>query len=388
MISLFDWDDQEMREAKNGAWGTWPSIRENANNSAVWPENITQQELIGQMLEMDKGKRGEPGIFSRENAKRTKPKRRSSARFGTNPCGEIILRPYQLCNLSIAVARSDDTEDTLRDKVELATIIGTIQSMAEHFPGLREEWVKNQQEERLLGVDILGQMDSPISRDPEVQFRLKEHSIKVNAMYAEMLDINASVSITTDKPGGNSSQLLDAASGIGARHSEHMRRNMRVSAASPVARALKEAGVPLSPENGQSEETVTTYVIPFPIKSPEGAILKKDMTAINQLDYWLQCKTNWTEHNPSCTIVYSPDELIDVMKWVWDHRDKIGGLSFLPRSDAAYNQMPYEEVSELEYNSMVESFPKIDFSKIYRYELQDMTTATQELACFAGICEV
>lgn len=388
MISLFDWDDQEMREAKNGAWGTWPQVRENANNSAVWPEDLTQQDLIQQMLDMDKGKRGEPGIFSRENAKRTKPKRRKSDRFGTNPCGEIILRPYQVCNLSIAVARADDTEETLRDKVELATIIGTIQSMATHFPGMREEWVKNQVEERLLGVDILGQQDSPVSRDPGVQERLKNHAVEVNEGCAAILGINASAAITTDKPGGNSSELLNASSGIAARHSKFIRRNMRVSASSPVARALKEAGVPMNPENGQTEETVTTYVIPFPIKSPEGAIVKEDMTAIDQLNYWLQAKTYWTEHNPSCTIVYSPNELLDVVKWVWDHKDKIGGLSFLPRDDAAYNQMPYEEVTEIEYNSMVELFPTIDFSKIYRYELQDMTTATSELACFAGACDV
>lgn len=388
MIALFDWDDLDMRNCKSGPWGSWPEIRKNANNSAVWPEDLSQTDFIQQMLDMDKGKSGEPGIFSRENANRTKPKRRKKAAFGTNPCGEILLRPYQVCNLSIAVARADDTLETLAEKVELATIIGTIQSMAQHFPGLREEWVKNQEEERLLGVDILGMQDSPISRDPKVQQALKAHAVAVNAAFAERLGINPSAGVTCNKPGGNSSQLLNTASGLHARHAEHYRRNMRVSATSPVYRALKEAGVPMSPENGQTSENATTYVVPFPVKSPDGAVLKDDMSALDQLEFWLCCKENWTEHNPSCTISYGEDELLDVIKWVWQNRAKIGGLSFLPRETKAYAQLPYETVSEEEYEAMVATFPKIDFSKIYRYELQDMTTATSELACFAGACEV
>lgn len=388
MISLFDWDDHEMRTCKEGVKLDLNPIRWNANNSAVWPEDLTQQDLIQQMLDMDKGKRGEPGIFSRENAVRTKPARRKKARFGTNPCGEIILRPYQVCNLSIAVAREDDTFETLKEKVELATIIGTIQSMATHFPGLREEWVKNQIEERLLGVDILGMRDSAVASDPKAQAALRDYAVSVNATYAEILDINASAGVTCDKPGGNSSQLLNASSGIGARHSHRTRRNMRVSGSSPVYRALKEAGVPMNPENGQTVENATTWVIPFPMKAPENAVLSRDLSAVDQLDFWLQAKTNWTEHNPSATVVYSDDEFLDVIKWVWSNKDKIGGLSFLPRDNPSYEQLPYEEITDIEYNEMVESFPTIDFSKIYRYELQDMTTATSELACFAGSCEV
>lgn len=388
MISLFDWDDMEMRNCKSGPWGSYPAIRHNANNSAVWPEDLSQLDFIQQMLDMDASKNGEPGIFSRENANRTKPKRRKKAPFGTNPCGEILLRPYQVCNLSIAVARADDDEQTLREKVELATIIGTIQSMAQHFPGLREDWARNQEEERLLGVDILGMQDSPISRDPDVQRRLKEHAVAVNEMYANLLGITPSAGITCNKPGGNSSQLLNTASGLHARHSQYYRRNMRVSATSPVYRALKEAGVPMTPENGQTSENATTYVIPFPVKSPDGAVLKDDLSAIDQLEFWLCCKENWTEHNPSCTVSYGEEELLDVIKWVWQNRDKVGGLSFLPRLTAAYAQLPYEEVTKEEYEAMVAAFPDIDFSKIYRYELQDMTTATSELACFAGACEV
>lgn len=389
MICLFDWDDHEMRTCKEGAKLVMNPIRWNANNSAVWPDGgITQQDLIQQMLDMDRSRNGEPGIFSRENANRTKPTRRKKARFGTNPCGEIFLRPYQVCNLSIAVARQDDTFESLKDKVEVATIIGTIQSMAQHFPGLREEWVRNQEEERLLGVDILGQQDCPVSRDPEVQQKLKEHAVAVNAEYAAMLGIAPSAAVTCNKPGGNSSQLLDTASGIHPRHGAFYIRNMRVSASSPVYRALKEAGVQMNPENGQTRETATTWVIPFPVKAPAGAVLRADVSAVAQLDFWLQCKTNWTEHNPSATISYGEDELLDVIGWVWEHRDQIGGLSFLPRDNTAYEQLPYEEITEAEYEEMKAAFPPVDFSKIYRYELADMTTATQELSCFAGACEV
>lgn len=394
MISLFDWDDHEMRNAKIGAELDNNPVRWNANNSAVWPEDLTQQDLIQQMLDMDKGKRGEPGIFSRDNAKKNKPRRRSSARLGTNPCGEINLRPYGLCNLSIAVVRPEDTLETLKTKVESATIMGTIQSMAENFPGLRPEWAANQREERLLGVDLLGLRDHPVLGRPTEEARamlseLKQTAIQTNERFAALLGISPAAAITCDKPGGNSSQTLNTASGLDARHSPYYVRNVRVAASSPVARAFQEEGVPMTPENGQTIDTVTTWVVPFPVRSPESSIFKEDLSALDQLEYWLMLKTAWTEHNPSCTIVYSPDEFLDITKWVWEHRDKIGGLSFLPRTDAAYEQMPYEEISEEEYNERLLKFPaKIDFSKIYSYELSDMTTATHELSCFAGLCDV
>jgi ribonucleoside-triphosphate reductase len=393
MISLFDWDDNEMRQAKIGVNLDNNPIRWNANNSAVWPEDLTQQDLIQQMLDMDKGKRGEPGIFSRENAKKNKPSRRKSARFGINPCGEINLRPYGLCNLSIAVVRPDDDLESLKAKVVNATILGTIQSMAENFPGLRPEWAENQREERLLGVDPLGLRDHPILSQVSAQADewlrvLKEVATETNIKYAALLDIAPSAAITCDKPGGNSSATMNTNSGLDGRHSPFIRRNARVAGTSPVFRAFKEDGVPMTPENGQTIETATAWVVPFPLRSPETSVFKADLTAIDQLEYWLQLKTAWTDHNPSCTIVYSDDELLDITKWVWEHRDKIGGLAFLPRDDAAYNQMPYEEITEAEYDALVLRFPaKIDFSKIFRYELEDMTTATSELSCFAGACE-
>ena len=303
-------------------------------------------------------------------------------------CGEILLRPFEFCNLSIAVARPDDTFETLKEKVELATIIGTIQSMATHFPGLRPQWQQNCEEERLLGVDINGQMDSPVARDPVVQARLQEFAVETNRRYAEMLGINPSVSVTCVKPSGNSSQLLDCSPGVHARWSKFYIRNVRVGALTPLFKVLKDLNVPMDPENGQSPEDANTWVVHFPVQAPENAITRIERSALEQCKYWLQLKTHWTEHNPSVTITYQPDEVIDIIKWVWEHQDKIGGMTFLPSFDAQYTQMPYEEILQEEYERLVAKFPEIDFSKLYRYEKEDYTTAAQELACFGGSCEI
>ncbi len=389
MISLFDFDDLELRLCKSGDNIVGNEQRWNANNSTVWPERqLTQTEITEFMLDMVKSGRGEPGIFSRLAANNTKPERRASAEFGINPCGEIILRPMELCNLSIAIARPDDTFETLKDKVEIATIIGTIQSMATHFPGLRPEWQKNCEEERLLGVDINGQMDSLLARDPDVQEKLKQVVLETNRKIAQLLGINPSAATTCVKPSGNSSQLFDCSSGVHARWSPYYIRNVRVGAHTPLFKVLQDTGVPMDPENGQTIEGADTYVIHFPVKAPDGAITRGDISAIAQCEYWLQVKTKWTEHNPSVTITYQPDEMLDLIKWVWEHQDLIGGMSFLPLFDAQYEQMPFMEISAEEYAKVKNSFPNIDFSKIYRYEQQDWSTAAQELACFAGSCEV
>ena len=303
-------------------------------------------------------------------------------------CGEIVLRPFEFCNLSIAVARPDDTEETLREKVELASIIGTIQSMATHFPGLRPEWKRNCEEERLLGVDINGQMDSPVARDPDVQERLRQVAVETNQRTAEALGINPSAAVTCVKPSGNSSQLLDCSPGLHARWAPYYIRNVRVSAHTPIFKVLRDAGAPMDPENGQMPETASTWVIHFPVRSPEGAITRKDRSALEQCEYWLQCKTRWTEHNPSVTISYHPNEVLDLIKWVWEHQSVIGGMAFLPVFDAQYAQMPYVEITREEYERLAAAFPDIDFSKIYRYEEEDLTTAAQELACMAGVCEL
>ena len=303
-------------------------------------------------------------------------------------CGEIILRPYQFCNLTSAVARPEDTLETLSEKVELAAIIGSIQGMATHFPGLRSKWKENCVEERLLGVDLNGQMDSPAAQDPDIQSALREVVVKTNREMAALLDINQSTSTTCVKPSGNSSQLLNSSSGLHARWSPYYVRNIRVGTHTPVYKVLRDAGVPMDPENGQTRETANTWVIHFPMKSPETAVTRNSRTALEQCAYWLQNKVNYTEHNPSVTITYNGSEVLDLIKWIWTNQDKIGGMAFLPSYDAQYDQMPYAEISKEEYGQLAEAFPVIDFSKIYRYEEEDSTTAAQELACLAGGCDI
>ena len=389
MISLFDYDDNEMRHCKDGDFWRTNNQRWNANNSAVWPSRkLTQAEVAQYVLDMVKSQRGEPGIFNRQAAIETRPARRKEARFGTNPCGEIILRPFQFCNLSVAVAREKDTLEDLIEKVELATIIGTIQSMATHFPGLRSEWRKNCIEERLLGVDINGQLDCPLVQKPEVMDKLREAAVEMNKKTAKKLGINEATSITCVKPSGNSSQLLNCSPGIHARWSPYYIRNVRVGAHTPIFKVLQNSGVPMDPENGQSKDKADTWVVHFPIKSPDRAITRNERTAIEQCEYWLQNKVHYTEHNPSVTITYKPDEVLDIIKWVYEHQDKIGGMTFLPAFDAQFDQMPYVEISKQEYEKLAKEFPNIDFSKVYRYEEEDYTTAAQEVACMAGNCDM
>jgi ribonucleoside-triphosphate reductase len=388
MIALFSWDDQEMRTCKDGTKLDNNPVRWNANNSAVWPSGVTMMEVIDQMVEMARNERGEPGIFSRDNANSTRPTRRAEAEFGSNPCGEIFLREYQLCNLSIAVARPDDGVVDLLDKVEIASIIGTIQSMATVFPGMRDEWKKNCVDERLLGVDITGQRDCAAVQDPTVLAKLKKHAVAVNKKYAKMLGINQSASVTCVKPSGNSSVFLDCSSGLHPRWAPFYLRRTRVSTATPLYQVLKASGVPMNPENGQDVVSANTYVVAWPVKAPEGSLTRKDLSAVDQCDFWAMNKIHWTEHNPSVTITYQPDELLAVTQWVWDHKDIIGGMAFLPADNAQYQQAPYEEITEDQYLKAIFDFPVVDFSLLYANELTDMTTAASELACMSGICEI
>jgi ribonucleoside-diphosphate reductase alpha chain len=389
MISLFDWDDSEMRHAKDGDFERDNWQRWNANNSIVIPDHgLNQEEWIKLMLDMHQTQRGEPGIFNRPGANKYRPERRAEADFGSNPCGEINLRPYEFCNLSIAIARKEDTYESLKDKVEVAAIIGTIQAVATNFPGLRPVWKKNCEEERLLGVDINGQMDSPVAQDPSVMAKLRQVAVETNRIYAEKLGIKPAAAVTCVKPSGNSSQLFNCSSGIHTRWSPYYVRNVRVGAFTPLFKVLKDSGVPMDPENGQTEEDANTWVVHFPVKSPDEAVTRKGRTAIEQCEYWLKSKIFWTEHNPSVTVTYQPHEIPDLIKWVWEHKDMIGGMSFLPASDAKYAQMPYEEITKEEYESLSAKFPKIDFSKLWRYEEEDFTKAAQELACSAGSCEI
>lgn len=389
MISLFDYDDDEMRNCKNGE--DFPVRRWNANNSAVWPEGISDEDIRKQMTEMFDGMRGEPGIFNRHAANTMKPKRRKQAAFGTNPCGEINLRDGEFCNLTIAIARADDTFESLRDKIEVATIIGTIQSMAVNFPGLRDKWKGNCEEERLLGVDINGQLDSAllVNDDGSIFEALRNHAVETNKIYAEKLGIPQSASVTCVKPSGNSSQLFNCSSGLHARWAPYYIRNVRVGTTSPLYPVLRDAGVPLTPENGQTAENATTWVASFPVKSPEGAIVRNGRGAIEQCEYWLKNKIYWTEHNPSVTITYTEDEKEALTDWVIAHKDLIGGMSFLPQSDAKYDNMPYVEITKEKYEEMMQTFPTdIDFSQIWLYEDKDLTEAAQLVACTSGNCDL
>ncbi len=276
-------------------------------------------------------------------------------------CGEILLNPNEFCNLSSVVCRANDTIKSLEEKVKAATIIGTIQSMADNYPGLRPQWATNTQEERLLGVDISGIMDCSVIRDAKVLQRLKKLAIKTNQEYANTLGINPSVAITCIKPSGNSSVLLDASPGIHARWSPYYIRRMTFVDKNHIRQALEDSGVPMSPKIGTNNQ----WVVEFPIKSPDGAICQGDLTALQQLDNWAMFKTAWCEHNPSCTITYEPEELDTIASWLFDNQAIVGGLSFLPRFDSQYAQMPYEAISQERYEQLLAEFPSdVDLSHI------------------------
>jgi ribonucleoside-triphosphate reductase len=390
LIALFDADNTEMLTCKAGFnwWESYPELAY-ANNSAVIGNDTPEEQLEGLLRQMDTNQTGEPGLFNRDGVNAMLPERRlPHPDMGLNPCGEIALRPMQTCNLSSAVCREADSLEVLLMKVEAATIIGTIQSMADNFVGLRPQWRRNQQDERLLGVDLNGQLDSPMAQLPEVQRILREHAVRVNAIYADYLGINRSAAVTTVKPSGNSSQMLDAASGLHARWSPYYIRHKRFNTHSPVRRLLEAHGVPMTPENGQVAETANTWVVPFPVKAPESAIFRNDRTAIEQLDYWLQVRTQYTEHQPSVTITYRPDEVEAIIGWVKEHRNYIAGLSFLPANDHAYEQAPYVEITQEEYETRAAAFPAIDFARLVEFEDADYTTGAQELACVAGVCDL
>jgi ribonucleoside-triphosphate reductase len=392
MISLFDYDDLEMRLCKSGDFERENKQRWNSNNSAVWPDRgLSQMEIIEQTVDMVRSQRGEPGIFNRAAAVATMPERRRALNYqhyGTNPCGEIVLREYGMCNLSIAVARSDDNLESLSKKVMIASVLGTIQSLATHFPDLRPIWSQNCEEERLLGVDITGQRDCPAVQDPQVMQHLRNIAVETNKAWAELLGINQSASVTCVKPSGNSAQLLDCSSGIHPRWAPYYERNARVSATSPVCKVLRDAGVPMDPENSQTVEDANTWVVHFPVKAPDGAITRHDVSAIDQCNYWLMNKKNWTTHNPSVTITYKPDEIADLIKWICDNKDLIGGMAFLPSYDAQYAQLPNIEITQEEYELRAALFPNVDYSKLWRYENSDLTTVAQEIACMSGQCEL
>lgn len=387
MISLFDLDDTQMHHSKNGEYNNY---RWNANNSVVL-DHTTDYILTRVMENMFESGTGEPGLFSIKNARETSPKSRKMELIaGTNPCGEINLRNMEFCNLTDVVAREEDDFSSLSEKVRVASMIGTIQSLATNFPRLRPSWEDNCNEERLLGIGLTGQMDSSVLREDDGSLRdeLKYYAELVNREYAKKLGINPAAAITCVKPNGNSSQLLNSSSGLHPRYSKYYIRNVRVSTSSPIYKVLFQAGVPIAPENGQTWENMTTAVISFPVKSPDGAITKDQLSAIDMCEFWKLNKLYWTEHNPSVTIYYGEDEKTQLISWVLENKDIIGGMTFLPRDNAKYDNMPYIEITEEEYEKRILEFPKINWEQIQYWESFDMTNASKELACFAGSCEL
>ena len=394
MISLSNLSDDRMRHAKSGNWWENQGQRALANNSVAYTEKPDMETFMREWLSLVESKSGERGIFSRPASKKQAAKggrRNPDFDFGTNPCSEIILRPYQFCNLTEVVVRATDTLEDLERKVKLATILGTIQSTYTHFPYLRKVWQKNTEEERLLGVSLTGIMDNKLLGPTNAGLdktlkRMKDVAVATNAEWAERLGIPASAAITCVKPSGTVSQLVDSASGIHARHSAYYIRTVRGDNKDPLTQFMKDQGIPNEPCVMKPE---TTTVFSFPQKSPQGAITRNDMTAIEQLSLWLTYQRNWCEHKPSVTITVRDHEWMEVGAWVYKHFDEVSGVSFLPHSDHTYQQAPYQEVSEREYLDALALMPeRIDWTKLSDYEKEDMTKSSQTFACSSGVCEI
>jgi len=394
LISLSDLDDQDMRDAKNGQFWINEGQRMLSNNSAVYNVKPTETEFLKEWISLMESGSGERGIFNRESLYKTLPKRRleKSANFigemGTNPCGEIILRSRQFCNLSEVVARAEDTEEDLLRKIRVATILGTYQSTLTKFGYLSKEWKENCEEERLLGVSVTGQWDSKLSRDPKMLAKLRLEAIRVNKIYAKRFGISESTCITAVKPSGTVSQTVDCASGMHPRHAPYYIRRVRISATDSLFKMMKDQGVPYHPEVGQNHDDANTFVLEFPMKAPDDAICKDDISALDQLEHWKVVKVNYTEHNPSVTISVGENEWIQVAHWLYQNWDIVGGLSFLPRSNHVYQLAPYEAIDEKTYKELTSKMPDFDFSKIVTYELRDETEVKKELACVSGVCDI
>ncbi|MFO7980319.1 MAG: ATP cone domain-containing protein [Candidatus Aminicenantes bacterium] len=377
LISLSDLEDDKIRDSKSGHYYITNPQRSMANNSAVYNKKPSATKFMEEWLSLAKSGTGERGIFNRAGLKKQMPQRRWKKfkkhlqTSGTNPCGEITLRNKQFCNLTEIVARPEDTELSLLKKAEIAAILGTYQASLTDFPYISKEWKINCEEESLLGVSITGQWDCPAVRNPNVLKKIYKKVLETNREYAGKLNINPAASVTSVKPSGTVSQLVNAAPGMHPRHSPYYIRRIRISAGDPLCRMLREQKVPYHPEVGQTEATATTYVFDFPVKAPDKSTFKKDLNAIDQLEYWKMVKENYTEHNPSQTILTKDDEWIKVANWLYENWDIIGGLTFLPKDNTVYQLAPFEEISKEEYEKLISEFPGIDFSQILVYEKEN-----------------
>jgi ribonucleoside-diphosphate reductase alpha chain len=392
MISLSDLEDDRMRSCKSGNWWEQNGHRALANNSATYNSKPDIGQFLQEWTSLYNSHSGERGIFSREASKSQAAKngrRDSSFDFGTNPCSEIILRPYQFCNLTEVVVRAEDTVESLANKIRIATILGTFQSTMTHFPYLRKVWQKNTEEERLLGVSLTGILDNKWMGEvsdstAKALEQLRKVAVDTNSDLATLLGIPKSAAITCVKPSGTVSQLVDSASGIHARHSQYYIRRVRGDKKDPLSAFLTSAGIPAEDCVMRPDSTV---VFSFPMKAPEGARLRDDLTAIEHLDVWMMYQRHWCEHKPSVTISVKEDEWMDVGAWVFRNFDEISGVSFLPWAGGTYRQAPYEECNKEQYEEMLSKMPK-DIKWDDLVEVEDNVEGAQTLACVAGHCEI
>ena len=403
LISLSDIDDEAMRKSKQGQFWIDNGQRSMANNSAVYNQKPTASEFLNEWIELIKSGTGERGIFNRGGLLTQLPKRRIDnwkkagiiddqnvivGLPGSNPCGEITLRSKQFCNLTSIVVRPKDTVEDLKRKVRLSTILGTYQATLTHFGYLSKEWKENCEAEALLGVSITGYYDNKTIRNEKVLNELREEAIKTNKDYAKKFGINHSTCITTIKPHGNSGQLLYVGSGMHPWYGKYFIRRVRIATNDSLFELMKDQGVPWKPEVGYSTANSTVAVLEFPIKAPEGAITRNEVSAIDLLEEWKRLKVNYIEHNPSVTIYVGSDEWIKVANFVYENWDIVGGLSFLPRSEHVYQLAPYEEINKEEYEKRMREIKYIDFSKLMYYEQEDNTVGAKEFACVSGVCSI
>ena len=394
MISLSNLSDDRMRHAKSGSWWENDPQRALANNSVSYTEKPDAVSFMREWMALVESGSGERGIFNREASKKQAAKnnrRNPDYEFGTNPCSEIILRPYQFCNLTEVVVRATDTLEDLARKVRCATILGTIQSTSTRFPYLRKVWQRNTEEERLLGVSLTGIMDNKLMTTANKGLEstlvyLRNEAISTNKEWADRLGIEPSTAITCVKPSGTVSQLVDSASGIHARHSDYYIRTVRGDNKDPLTQFMKDQGIPNEPDVMKPDATT---VFSFPIKSPDGAIVTKDLTAIQQLETWLVYQRFWCEHKPSITVNVQKNEWLSVGAFVYEHFDEMSGVSFLPYNEHTYQQAPYQEVGQTDYNMLLSLMPeKIDWTKLSEYEQEDNTVGMQTMACSGDVCEI
>jgi len=385
-ISLSDLGNKDMRHAKD--W-PYPIKRAMANNSAIYKEKPSAAEFLKEWGSLALSGTGERGIFNLDAAQSKAPTRRYAPLIqGTNPCGEIMLRDMQFCNLTEVVVRPEDDLDSLLDKVECATWLGVIQSTFTSFPYLRKEWKKNCDVERLLGVSLTGQMDNLAVLNSEALKALKSRVLRISRKASSLLGVNMPAATTCVKPSGTVSQLVDSASGVHPRWSDYYIRRYRIAARDPLFKMLKKQGFPCKPENGQKSTKATTWVLSFPVKAPEGCVKRKDVSALDQLKHYKNLQHNWCEHNASMTVYVRDEEWFEVGNWVYQNWDIINGVSFLPYDSGLYKQAPYEEIDRRTYESFIKKVPIIDYSQLSRFEMEDNTQGKAEYACVGDKCDI